>query len=86
VPAADLPAPAPGEYYHADLIGCAVRTETGEEIGVVEEVLTTASNDVCIVRARGREHLIPLVADVVVDVDPSRRAIVIRPLPGLLDP
>ena len=86
IPAADLPAPAPGEHYHHDLLGCTVRTDGGEHVGVVEEMMTTGSNDVCVVRARGREHLIPLVADVVVDIDVGERVIVIRPIPGLLDP
>jgi 16S rRNA processing protein RimM len=86
IPAADLPAPAPGEHYHHDLIGCAVRTDGGEAVGVVEEMISTASNDVCVVRGRGREHLIPLVADVVADIDVDERVIVIHPIPGLLDP
>jgi 16S rRNA processing protein RimM len=86
IPAADLPPPGPGEHYHCDLIGCTVRTEGGEDVGVVEEVMTTASNDVCVVRGHGREHLIPLVADVVADIDVSERVIVIHPIRGLLDP
>jgi 16S rRNA processing protein RimM len=86
IPAADLPAAGPGEHYHHDLIGCAVRTDAGEDIGVVEEMMTTGSNDVCVVRGRGREHLIPLVADVVAEIDIGARVIVIHPIPGLLDP
>jgi 16S rRNA processing protein RimM len=86
IPAADLPAPGPGEHYHHDLIGCAVRTDRGEDVGVVEEMMAMASNDVCVVRGRGREHLIPLVADVVAEIDVAARVIVIHPIPGLLDP
>jgi 16S rRNA processing protein RimM len=86
IPAAELPPAGPHEYYHCDLMGCAVRTDDGEDLGVVEEVMATGSNDVCVVRGRGREHLIPLVADIVVDVRVSERVIVIRPIPGLLHP
>jgi len=80
-----LPAPSDGEVFQQDLIGCPVRTESGEELGVVEEFIATGSNDVCVVRGRGREYLIPLIDDVIVELragDP----IVVRVLPGLLDP
>ncbi len=82
----DLPSPSAGEVYHVDLIGCAVRTDGGEDLGTVREMIATGSNDVCVVRGRGREHLIPLVRDVIEHIDLARREIVVRPLPGLLEP
>jgi len=82
---ADLPPPGTGEVYYRDLIGCTVCTETGEDLGCVAEIFETGSNDVCVVRRGATEHLIPLVADVVVELSVERRQIVIRPLPGLLD-
>ena len=85
VPRAQLPPLAPEAVYHIDLIGCAVRTTTGEELGTVAEMIVTGSNDVCVVQGAGREYLIPLVADVVAELDPTARTIVVRPLPGLLD-
>jgi 16S rRNA processing protein RimM len=81
----DLPPPDAGEVYCHDLIGCAVCTEGGEDLGCVEEMLETGSNHVCVVRQGATEHLIPLVADVVVELSVEQRRIVIRPLPGLLD-
>jgi len=80
-----LPAPRQGEVYQHDLMGCPVRTESGEELGVVEGFIATGSNDVCVVGGRGREYLIPLIDDVIVALRPGD-AIVVRPLPGLLDP
>jgi 16S rRNA processing protein RimM len=81
----DLPPAGPGEIYHYQLVGMKVVTLSGTEVGVVAEVLALRSNDVCVVRSGAREHLIPLVADVVKEVDRERRRLVIDPLPGLLD-
>jgi len=85
VPRAQLPPMAPEAVYHIDLIGCAVRTTTGEELGTVAEMIVTGSNDVCVVRSATRECLIPLIADVIDRLDVPARMIVVRPVPGLLD-
>lgn len=85
VPRAALPPPGPAAVYHADLIGCAVRTTTGESLGTVREMIVTGSNDVCVVRGGGREVLVPLVADVIAVLDTDARTIVVHPLPGLLE-
>ncbi len=82
---ADLPPAGPGEVYHYQLLGMAVVTTAGADIGVVAEVLATPGNDVCVVRGAGAEHLIPLTANVVKEVDRERLRLVIDPLPGLLD-
>jgi 16S rRNA processing protein RimM len=85
VPRERLPAVEPGQFYHVDLIGSRVVTEAGEEIGRVREIVATGSNDVCVVDGPQGEHLIPLVADVVLRLDAEAREIVVRVLPGLLD-
>ena len=84
VPRRQLPPPG-AAVYHVDLIGCAVRTTSGEALGTVAELIVTGSNDVCVVRGAGREVLIPLIADVIVRLDPTARTIVVNPLPGLID-
>jgi len=81
-----MPPLAEGEVYHADLIDCAVSTESGEPLGTVREVISTGSNDVCVVVGGGREYLIPLIADAIARLDVGARVVVVRPLPGLLDP
>ena len=64
-----LPPPADGEYYWADLEGLRVVTVEGVELGVVDHLFETGANDVLVVRGE-RERLIPLVMpDVVVEVD-----------------
>jgi 16S rRNA processing protein RimM len=82
----NLPPLGPQEVYYQDLVGCVVRVEDGQELGSVCEVFPTGSNDVCVVREGEREHLIPLIEDVVVRLNVSRGEIIIRLLPGLLDP
>jgi 16S rRNA processing protein RimM len=40
---------------------------------------------VLVVRGAGREHLIPMIADVIASLDVAARRVVITPLPGLLE-
>ncbi len=82
---ADLPPAGPDEIYHYQLLGMTVVTTIGAQVGVVREVFATAGHDVCVVRSPGAEHLIPLTANVVKEVDRERGRLVIDPLPGLLD-
>ncbi len=86
VPRSALPPAGPDAAYHADLIGCAVHTDAGIALGTVHEVMAMPSNDVLVVRGAGREHLIPLIADVIAELDVAARRVVITPLPGLLEP
>jgi 16S rRNA processing protein RimM len=80
-----LPPAGADAAYHVDLIGCTVRTTDGTMLGTVDELIVTGSNDVCVVHGTGREYLIPLVADVIAELDTQARTITVRPLPGLLD-
>ena len=85
VPTSALPPPGPGEIYHHRLIGLAVVTVDGTPVGTVADIMAAPSCDVCVVRAGNREHLIPMVADIVKAIDADGGRIVIDPLPGLLD-
>ena len=82
---ADLPAPAEGEFYHYELHGFAVATTDGRDLGTIAETFTTGLNDVWVVRDGAREHLIPIIADVVREIDRAGRRVVIEPMPGLLE-
>src|SRR2546422_303610 len=81
----DLPPPAEDEFYYHEVVGFRVETTGGESLGAVAETFPTGLNDVWVVRGGGREHLIPVVADVVRAIDRAARRIVIEPLPGLLE-
>ena len=75
VPRAALPAPAPGEYYWADLIGFDVVTVNGELLGKVTGLFSTGPHDVLRVGEGRRERLLPFVETVVRKVDVAARRI-----------
>lgn len=60
-----LPAPAPGEYYWADLVGLDVVTVGGVSLGRVTRLFDTGANDVLVVVGE-RERWLPFVKDRVV--------------------
>jgi len=72
-----------GEFYHFQLIGVSVETESGRQLGQVVEVLETGANDVYIVRGPGGEVLLPAVDEVVLELDLKLRRMVVRLLLGL---
>ena len=74
-----------GEFFQHDLVGCQVVTLEGETVGTVSALMETGANDVLEVTGKGETILIPLVMDVVKEVDTAGRIIKIDPIPGLLD-
>ena len=68
-----LPALPQGDYYWRDLIGMAVVTTKGYDLGVVSDMLETGANDVLVVKANlndgfgKKERLIPYLLDQVVE-------------------
>ncbi len=79
-----LPAP-PGHVYPWQLVGCRVVTDDGRAVGEVSGIEPSPAHDLWVVRGAGREHLIPAVAEIVVEVDVDARRVVIRPPEGLLE-
>jgi 16S rRNA processing protein RimM len=76
---ADLPPLEPGEYFVEDVVGCAVDHEDGRSLGVVRGTLWNGAHDVATVDgADGRERLIPLVAEFVLNVDAPARKMIVR--------
>ncbi|WP_262966315.1 ribosome maturation factor RimM [Methylobacter psychrophilus] len=69
-----LPKVAKDEYYWSDLIGLAVETNLGIQLGVVESMLETGANDVVIVKGE-RERVIPFLQGqtiIAIDLDAGR--------------
>ena len=85
VDAGSLPPAGEGEFYYHEMPGFLVETTDGSRIGEITGTMHTGTTDVWIVRAEGREILIPVVRDVVQTIDRAARRIRITPLPGLLD-
>lgn len=78
------PLPA-GSYYRHDLVGCAVRTRDGIEVGPVTAVEGEVGGSRLVVAGQSGDVLIPLAAEICVRVDPTERTIVIDPPEGLLE-
>ena len=79
-----LPLPA-GTFYPWQLEGVSVVTEDGRAVGRVTGIERGAAQDLWVVRNGAREHLIPAVAEIVVEVDVAGGRVVIRPPEGLLE-
>ena len=74
-----LPPLPDGEYYHHQLLGLEVVTETGQEVGVLKEILETGANDVYVViNSNGKEELIPALKQNLVKIDIKNRIMVVR--------
>jgi 16S rRNA processing protein RimM len=54
-----------------------VTTESGEQLGVIEEILERPANDVWVSRDGTIEHLIPATKDAVVEVDVTGGRVVV---------
>jgi 16S rRNA processing protein RimM len=81
-----LPAVADDEFYAFEAIGLSVFTTGGERLGEIRETLDLPANDVWVVaKPDGRELLIPVIKEVVREVDLVERRATIAPMAGLLD-
>ncbi len=75
--AAGWPPLPPGSFYWHELIGCPVTTTDGEELGQVEDVFRVGESEVYVVRGEQGEVLVPAVGDVVRELAPRERRIVV---------
>ncbi|HET6854223.1 MAG TPA: ribosome maturation factor RimM [Pyrinomonadaceae bacterium] len=85
VPEAERVALPSDHYYHWELEGCTV-TVGSESIGKVQSVIRTGGTEIlAIADENGKESLVPLVDDIVVEIDAAAKTIVVDPPEGLLD-
>jgi len=85
VPEEDLQPLGAGMYYHHQLIGCVMETLTGEMVGTVVRVDGGAAGSLLVVEGGRGEVLVPLAADICVEIDVASKRIRIDPPEGLLD-
>jgi 16S rRNA processing protein RimM len=64
-------------YWH-DIVGCAVSTESGVELGTVREVFRVGESEVYVVVGDRGETLVPAVTAVVTKLDPPNKQIVVN--------
>ncbi|MCG9760421.1 MULTISPECIES: ribosome maturation factor RimM [Pseudoalteromonas] len=82
--AEQLPELPEGEFYWRDLIGMSVVTDKGYDLGTVDDLMETGSNDVLVVKANKKdafgqsERLIPFLTDsVILDVNHEERKVTV---------
>ncbi len=74
------------EYFIADLIGLKILTETGIEIGVLNDVISTGANDVYEVKMTdGGTVLLPAIKECIMDVDMEAGEMIVHIMKGLMD-
>ena len=84
IPAETLPAGGADGLYHWEAIGPEVRTTEGLVVGRIDEVIALPANDLWVVRAGGRETLVPVVDAIVTEVDLVAGTATINPPAGLI--
>jgi 16S rRNA processing protein RimM len=73
------------EYFIFDLLDSEIFTEDGTKLGVLTEVLTSAANDVYVVKTMdNKEVLLPAIKDCILDVDTANKRITVHLMDGLL--
>ena len=77
----DKPADA---YWHHDIIGCRVVTDTGRDLGRVTEIIRTGGHDIYAVGDK-RQYMLPVIKEVILTIDVEKKLITVKPLPGLLE-
>lgn len=72
-------------YYIVDMIGLQVYTEEGSLLGTLEDIYNTGSNDIYVVKTeKGKEILLPAIADVIKKIDMENKMIIIHLMEGLI--
>ena len=72
-------------YYIVDLIGLDIYTEGGELLGKLDDIFSTGSYDVYVVKnSEGKQILLPAISDVIKNIDLEQKKIVVNLIEGLL--
>ncbi len=78
-----VPLPRDSYFWH-QIIGLRVRSDAGQDLGTIKEIIQTGSNDVYVVRADEREILLPAIKDVVREIDLAGGVVTVHLIEGLL--
>lgn len=75
-----------GEYFIADILGSKVVTDEGEELGIVDDIYNTGSNDIYVVKNElGKQILLPSIPEVILDVNIQEAMVTVHIIEGLLN-
>ncbi len=73
-----------GTYYWFELVGMSAFKNNGDFLGRVETLLKTGGNDVMVIKNSDTEILLPIIENVVEDVDIEEKKIIVNPPEGLI--
>lgn len=76
---ADEPTLEEDEYYLVDIIGSTVYDSEGKDLGKIAEVIQTINNDVYWIK-KPKELLIPVIDDIVEEINVEEKKVIIRPV------
>ena len=71
------------EFFHYQLLGLLVYSESGEELGIIKEIIQTGSNDVYLVHDGANEILLPAISQVVREIDLDEGSMTVTLIEGL---
>lgn len=75
---------ADGQYYYHQIIGLTVETQEGRQLGTIKEILSPGANDVWVVDRPGKNDLLlPVIKDVIKQVDLDHHKVIVELLEGL---
>ena len=73
-----------GQYYYHQIIGLQVVTDDGRELGRIKEIMSPGANDVWVVQRAGKQDLLlPVIKDVIKEVDLDRQMVTVELMEGL---
>ena len=72
-------------FVSGDLIGYDVVTDSGRLIGKLGEILWLPANDAYVIYSGDQEFIIPIIPEIVKEIRHPQRAVMIKPMEGLLD-
>lgn len=74
-----------GEFFIVDLLGLSVFLDTGEKIGVLEDIYNTGSSDIYVVKNElGKQYLLPYIDEVIKKIDLENSKIIVHLIEGLI--
>jgi len=86
IPESELPTAPEGEYYYKDLVGLAVRTDDGRDLGNISRVFSAGGgNDVFEIQGPLGEVLVPVIEETIKEVNIKEKLIIVHLLEGLLN-
>lgn len=74
-----------GRYYIVDMLGLEVYTDEQIQLGILEDIFNTGSNDIYVVKTQeGKQILLPAIQDVIKQIDMENKKMIVHLLPGLI--